>query len=171
MLALNKREATSCTHGNCTRQGRRPQARSVGVGADGNGILVKKNLSGGPRNQATSSNTRLPIAKIRRAPKGVLQRARDLATSKRARHPARLSSVDRASRGTAANRNPADNRASIVRKQSRRFFIAPGDSKRTACRRRSLKPCSHAPLRFAVFFQAQPFQAILPAIVPAPACS
>jgi hypothetical protein len=27
------------------RQGRRPQARSVKVGLDGNGILVKKNLT------------------------------------------------------------------------------------------------------------------------------
>ncbi|SIT38215.1 hypothetical protein BN2476_170020 [Paraburkholderia piptadeniae] len=35
-----------------TRQGRRPQARSVTVGSVGNGILVKKNLTGELRQRA-----------------------------------------------------------------------------------------------------------------------
>jgi len=62
LLALSK-VATSCTHGIGERQGRRPQARSVAAGPDGNGMLVKKNSSGEPRYRTMSNVTWLPIAK------------------------------------------------------------------------------------------------------------
>ena len=67
-----------------TRQGRRPQARSVKVGTVGNGILVKKNLTGELWQRAVSMSVRREAASSENTAcaRGVLRKVQDMATSK-----------------------------------------------------------------------------------------
>ena len=132
------------------------------VDVDGNGILVKKNSSGEP----WSYRAGLPIAKPTASAPCVPREAELLATSNIGE--TRRAAVEHASGFApphAARLSPVRQRHRSMRAWASRALDA------RPVQRRYLKPCSHAPMRLAALVgHSEPFQAILPAIIPAPAC-